>query len=117
MSKRIAISESIKKQVAGRQRFKCANKPGKKLNGVGDYECPLWKHEDGTFDQTGYCIDHIIEYAITQNNDIKNLQALCSMCHQMKTKIFQNNNKITENKVLNNKLNRLLNNTFNSERN
>jgi hypothetical protein len=32
-------------------------------------------------EESGYEIDHIKEYRINQNNDNKNLQALCVMCY------------------------------------
>ncbi len=31
------LSESKKKEIAGRQRYKCANRPNSKLKGIGDY--------------------------------------------------------------------------------
>ena len=50
---------------------------------------PLWEKQGGnkgSFDESGYEIDHIIEYSLTGNDSIENLQALCSMCHKTKTK-------------------------------
>lgn len=41
MSKRIQISEAIKKRVAGRQNFKCANKLGSNLKYLENYNCKL----------------------------------------------------------------------------
>jgi 5-methylcytosine-specific restriction endonuclease McrA len=73
MSKR-KVSESVKKQVAGRQRYKCATLP--------NYSCPL-KNEP--FDEAGYDIDHIVELRNGGSNDISNLQALCPACHRVKT--------------------------------
>lgn len=78
--------------VAGRQFYKCANKPGSKLVGLDNYKCPLWKSTDmdtkGCFDESSYEIDHITEFFITHDDDPKNLQALCKMCHAVKTKLF-----------------------------
>jgi hypothetical protein len=37
------VTESLKKKVAGKQFFKCANKPGSNLKRLEDYQCPLWK--------------------------------------------------------------------------
>ena len=96
MSKR-TLTESQKKIVAGRQRFKCANKPGSKV--VKDYECPLWKHSDGSFEESLYEIDHIKEF-LTKNDSLKNLQALCLNCHRIKTTRFmavKNKKKTKEN--------------------
>ena len=91
MNKKRKVTESTKKLVAGNQWFKCANKPDSKLKRLEDYECPLWcKVTDnrGCFDGTGYEIDHIDEVSVSGDNDLCNLQALCKMCHCMKTKMF-----------------------------
>lgn len=68
------VSESTKKQVAGRQRFRCATVP--------NYACPL---RNEPFDEAGYDIDHIVELRNGGSNDITNLQALCPTCHRVKT--------------------------------
>jgi hypothetical protein len=79
MTKR-TVTESVKKTVAALQGFKCnAN--------IGNYNCPLYYGgRDGTFDEAGYEIDHILELAEEGNNETDNLQALCPMCHRVKTK-------------------------------
>jgi 5-methylcytosine-specific restriction endonuclease McrA len=85
------VTAAQKKFIAGRQFNKCANKPGANLKGFETYECPLWKRDDdhkGCFDQSGYDIDHIVEFSLTQNDTDDNLQALCKSCHSMKTKKF-----------------------------
>ncbi len=85
------ISESKKKEIAGKQRFKCANKPNSKLKGMGDYKCHLWKLEGddkGSFDENGYDIDHIEEFSVSHNDNDENLQALCGLCHRIKTRNF-----------------------------
>lgn len=82
------VSDSTKKLVAGKQRYKCANKPGNNLKGLDGYNCVLWNKSDGSFDQAGYEIDHITELSISNNNSIENLQALCVSCHRVKTKYF-----------------------------
>ena len=58
---------------------------------LSDYSCLLWHYQDGSFDQSGYEFDHIDEYSITNNNTLENIQALCPMCHSVKTKKFKNN--------------------------
>jgi HNH endonuclease/Zinc finger, C3HC4 type (RING finger) len=85
------VSEAKKKNVAGKQHYKCANRPGIEIKGLANYECPLWKIKgikQGSFDESGYDIDHIIEHSITGDDSIENLQALCKMCHSTKTKRF-----------------------------
>lgn len=69
------VSDSQKKRVAGRQRYRCAAS-------VLNYKCPL---NGDPFDESGYEIDHIQELRDGGNNDISNLQALCPMCHRVKT--------------------------------
>lgn len=69
------VSDSQKKRVAGRQRYKCAAS-------VPNYPCPL---NGEPFDESGYEIDHIIELRDGGSNDLSNLQALCPMCHRVKT--------------------------------
>jgi len=76
------VPESLKKDVAGRQAFRCANDPESKRI---DYECPLWKNGDGVFDRSLYEIDHIVELADGGSNSEDNLQALCRSCHGVKT--------------------------------
>lgn len=73
MSKR-KVSEALKKQVAGKQRYRCATIP--------NYACPL---NNEPFDEAGYDIDHIVELRNGGTNDIGNLQALCPACHRVKT--------------------------------
>ncbi len=53
------------------------------------YKCPLWNNDnDGSFDESGYEVDHIVEHCITSDDSYDNLQALCKMCHSVKTKKF-----------------------------
>jgi len=85
------VSEALKKRVAGKQRFKCANKPHLQLVGLEDYSCKLWEVEGehrGVFDESGYEIDHIVEHCISIDDSESNLQALCKLCHSVKTKKF-----------------------------
>ena len=69
------VTESQKKRVAGRQRYTCAAS-------VPEYTCPM---RGEPFDESGYEIDHIIELRDGGTNEETNLQALCIMCHRVKT--------------------------------
>ncbi len=77
------LTPAQKKNIAARQHFKCANKPGCiPLT----YSCPFWERGgDGSFDESGYDIDHIVEWSSTHNDSESNLQALCICCHRVKT--------------------------------
>ncbi len=82
------ISDSVKKMIAGRQFFKCANKLGSNIRGLELYNCPLWEKNNstcGSFDESNYEIDHILEKCNGGDNSISNLQALCGSCHNLKT--------------------------------
>ena len=95
------LTEARKKLIAGKQYYKCANEPDSQLKELEDYECPLWKiigKTQGCFDQAGYEIDHIVEHCITKDDNNDNLQALCHMCHMVKTKKFLINRNIKTNK-------------------
>jgi len=88
MSRR--VSEAKKKLIAGKQFYKCANKPELTLRGIDD-KCPLWNKSDdvkGSFDESGFEVDHIMEHSVTQDDSENNLQALCISCHRVKTKKF-----------------------------
>ncbi len=98
MSKRKHITYSRRIKIAGKQYFKCANNPNlnMKLKGVGNYNCPLWSKNDenrGNFDESGFEIDHITEWCISQDDKDENLQALCLSCHRVKTKNFARERK------------------------
>ena len=69
------VTQAKKKQIAGRQRFCCSAN-------VEGYICPLDKKP---FDESGYEIDHIVELCNGGSNEDSNLQALCIMCHRVKT--------------------------------
>jgi hypothetical protein len=69
------VTASMKKEVAGRQRYTCAAN-------VDGYTCPLGS---SPFDEAGFEIDHIVELRNGGTNDLSNLQALCLMCHRVKT--------------------------------
>jgi hypothetical protein len=69
------VTAGTKKLVAGRQRYMCAAN-------VSEYACPL----RGTpFDEAGYEVDHIVPLSEGGSNDASNLQALCLMCHRVKS--------------------------------
>jgi hypothetical protein len=70
-----SVTESQKKRVAGRQRYTCAAS-------VSEYKCPM---NGEPFDESGFEIDHIKELRDGGTNDLSNLQALCVMCHRVKT--------------------------------
>lgn len=88
------ISISTKKHILARQYNKCANNPYSPALNLQDYQCLLWKYQDGTFDASGFQFDHIDEYSVSANNDINNIQALCPNCHAVKTKKFMKNKKL-----------------------
>lgn len=44
--------------------------------------------DTGSFDESGYEIDHIFEHTKTQDDSDANLQALCKSCHSVKTRRF-----------------------------
>ena len=89
MSKSRKVSVAMKKRVAGRQNYQCANKLNVQLKGIENYKCPFWRNKgSGNFDESGYDIDHIIELSESGNNDQSNLQALCINCHRVKTSRF-----------------------------
>jgi hypothetical protein len=93
------LTESIKKKIAGKQRFKCANKPNSNILGLEDYPCVLWKLDDehkGSFDESGYEIDHKKEFSVSGNDSEENLHALCINCHRVKTKRFLSRNKSSD---------------------
>jgi len=75
MSSNRNVTAGTKKFVAGRQRYKCAAS-------VEGYKCPL---RGAPFDEAGYEVDHIIALKDGGSNDPSNLQALCLMCHRVKT--------------------------------
>lgn len=85
------LTEAQKKRIAGKQLYKCANKPNTMNYRLEDYDCPYWLLEGerkGSFDESGYEIDHIMEFSISNDDSEKNLQALCLPCHRVKTTRF-----------------------------
>jgi 5-methylcytosine-specific restriction endonuclease McrA len=88
------ISKKTKLELLNRQNQKCANNPNDPISSFTSYKCLLWKYQDGSFDLSGYEVDHIIERSLCNNNNINNLQLLCPNCHSYKTKMFKTNKKI-----------------------
>jgi 5-methylcytosine-specific restriction endonuclease McrA len=94
------ITDKNKKLTLIKQNNRCANFPNSYA--VYQYECLLWKYQNGFFDDA-YCeFDHIDGFSLTKNNDINNIQALCPNCHAVKTRIFMQNKKIFTTKQLGN---------------
>ena len=91
VKKKRKVTTKDKKIVAGRQGYKCANKPYSSC--IENYECPMWIKGDGSFDESGFDIDHINEFIETQNDNLDNLQALCKTCHYIKTSRFNSKRK------------------------
>jgi len=79
---------TVKREILS-ESDKCANYPNSDV--IKNYNCPMWILNEGLFDESGYNIDHIDEYALTHNNEKLNLQLLCICCHAVKTKRFMNN--------------------------
>src|SRR5256885_1651778 len=75
------IPNDHKKIILERQENKCANYKGSNLYRIGNYQCPFWSFNKGYFDKSGYQFDHVIEFCLTSDNNINNLQALCPSCH------------------------------------
>jgi len=88
MAKRTPPSKEDKQIIIQRQEGKCANSPGANLFRINNYICPQWKCCDGYFDDAGFEIDHIVEFSKSHDSSLDNLQALCPMCHTIKTKNF-----------------------------
>jgi len=96
--------------VAGKQKFKCANNPDTIIKGLENFECHVWKLNNGDFDESCYEIDHKIEHCLTHDDSGDNLQALCTACHAVKTKRFiskqtQQNALIREKQIIEQKNN------------
>jgi len=114
--KRECISEARKKLIAGKQYYKCANNPKSNIPYLKNYKCVMWIAYSGNFDESGYEIDHIVEYSVSKDNSDDNLHALCISCHKVKTKRFlmdknkKNTKGNTKNNNTENKLDSYLNN-------
>jgi len=89
------IPKHIMNAVLKRQDNKCANS-------IKDYQCLLWKINNGNFDEAGYQFDHINEYCLTKDNSLDNIQALCPNCHSVKTKKFRKNKNLFTTQELDN---------------
>lgn len=95
------ISESVKKQVLNRQNNRCANSPMRPALNLSNYQCLLWKCNDGYFDMAGCQFDHINEHCLTGDSSVSNIQALCPNCHSVKTKKFRKNKNLFTSSELN----------------
>ena len=82
------FSPKIIKAKLDLQYGRCANNRFYKGIGLNGYECPMWKCNEGKFDEAGCQADHIIEYAKGGDVNIENCQLLCPSCHAVKTKRF-----------------------------
>ena len=95
------IKKDIKKNLISKYNMKCANLPNS--NVIQNYNCPMWKLYNGNFDESGYEIDHINEFAHSYDNSINNLQLLCICCHKVKTNLFAKNKYLlTTSQIINN---------------
>ena len=83
-----SISDKEKIKILRKQEFKCANTPESKLYNLDGYECLLWKYNGGVFDKSGFEADHVIEYCLSQDSSLSNMQLLCHSCHAQKTRNF-----------------------------
>jgi hypothetical protein len=96
MATRRPITAAARRQLTS-GLLQCNNRPGNPnlsfwfVNSFGtrvQYQCPMWRINNGMFDQSGYEIDHIQEFAAQGADDISNFQLLCPCCHSFKTKQF-----------------------------
>jgi hypothetical protein len=94
------ISKKTINIVLEKYKNKCANNPDNPV--IKDYICPMWLLYNGDFDISGYQIDHIEEFSITNDNSVNNLQPLCSCCHIVKTKLFMKNKCLFTSTEINN---------------
>lgn len=78
------LTESMKKVIAGRQLFKCANVPNSDVL-KSRYSCPLWTNNEnrGSFDKNGFVVNSKINNKIDNATD-NDLHALCIYCHRNK---------------------------------
>jgi len=83
------ISSKDKEKILERQKNRCANVPGANLYRLGDFSCLLWEGtRKGVFTNDIYEFDHIVEYRLTKDNSIDNIQALCPNCHSYRSRNF-----------------------------
>jgi 5-methylcytosine-specific restriction endonuclease McrA len=68
------------------ERPQCANSPFLQAPGCKGFQCPMWKINNGYFDESGKQIDHIVEIKHGGTNELSNLQVLCPSCHSVKTR-------------------------------
>lgn len=87
------LSKKTKDEVLAKNGHRCANYPGSNLFRLENYECPMWKLNNGHIDRSCYDFDHIIEYSLTKDSTSNNIQILCLFCHRIKTNSFKHWNK------------------------
>ena len=72
------ISAEKKLLIAGEQRFRCAGDRSR---------CPCWILDDGSFNESGFQVDHDPAWRDAFRSDRSVLQALCHSCHALKTRL------------------------------
>jgi 5-methylcytosine-specific restriction endonuclease McrA len=82
------LSREVRKSIVKQQGWTCANSPKSFFSKKYDYTCPLWKDKFrwGKIQRMDEIeLDHIVPLYTRGPDDIENLQALCSLCHRIKT--------------------------------
>ena len=72
------MSSEKKLLIAGQQHFRCAGDPKR---------CPCWLLNNGSFDDSGFEVDHSPPWREAYRSDRAVLQALCHSCHALKTRL------------------------------
>jgi len=72
------LTESIKKVIAGRQLYKCANIPG---SNIFKFDCSLWLNNEnrGSFDINGFTIYNKVGNKLFYEDE-NDLYAICHSC-------------------------------------
>lgn len=95
------IFNNAKQMILSRQTYKCANAPSYQIPGLNHYNCLLWKHRNGLFDESGGQFDYLQPPSNQgQVIDVNNIIALCPSCsltrnrnHQQNVQVFNNVNQ------------------------
>ena len=94
------VMKLLEEQIAGKQRYKCANKPGANLPNLENFKCPLWKipgDRRGIFDESGYTVCKVNDDLDT--DEFVNMQVLCPTCYFVKNERYaekQNKNQCND---------------------